>query len=142
MTRLMGAIQETVQRERDLQGVIVLTDGNDTAGDRGSLLATLLAGRKLPVFPVVFGEAAEAKIAHLTGRSTTAEEDAEWAGARTTFERFAAADRYLFNIPMWNNGIPYVLKQWIDIISQPGWTFGFDENGYVPLITGKKAAIV
>jgi FMN-dependent NADH-azoreductase len=86
--------------------------------------------------------AAEAKLAHLTGRPTTAEEDAEWAGARTAFERFAAADRYLFNIPMWNNGIPYVLKQWIDIISQPGWTFGVDDNGYVPLIFGKKAAMV
>jgi FMN-dependent NADH-azoreductase len=86
--------------------------------------------------------AADAKIAHLTGRPTTAEEDAEWAGARKEFERFAAADRYLFNIPMWNNGIPYVLKQWIDIISQPGWTFGFDDNGYVPLLTDKKAAIV
>lgn len=86
--------------------------------------------------------AADAKIAHLTGRPTTAEEDAEWAGARETFDRFAAADLYLFNIPMWNNGIPYVLKQWIDIISQPGWTFGFDDNGYVPLITGRKAAIV
>jgi hypothetical protein len=35
-----------------------------------------------------------------------------------------------------------VLKQWIDIISQPGWTFGFDDNGYVPLLTDKKAAIV
>jgi FMN-dependent NADH-azoreductase len=86
--------------------------------------------------------AAEAKIAHLTGRPTTAEEDAEWAGARSTFEQFNVADLYLFNIPMWNNGIPYVLKQWIDIISQPGWTFGFDDNGYVPLITGKNAAIV
>jgi FMN-dependent NADH-azoreductase len=86
--------------------------------------------------------AANAKIAHLTGGPTTAEEDAEWAGARTTFERFAAADVYLFNIPMWNNGIPYVLKQWIDVISQPGWTFGFDDNGYIPLITDRKAAIV
>lgn len=71
MTRLMGAIQETVQRERDLQGVIVLTDGNDTAGDRGTLLATVLAGRKLPVFPVVFGQAAEPKIATVKISSNT-----------------------------------------------------------------------
>ena len=63
MTRLIGSIQETVERERDLQGIIVLTDGNDTAGDRGTLLGTLLAGRKLPVFPVVFGQAGEPKMA-------------------------------------------------------------------------------
>jgi hypothetical protein len=33
--------------------------------------------------------AADAKVAHLSGRPTTAEEDAEWAGARKTFDRFA-----------------------------------------------------
>lgn len=43
---------------------------------------------------------------------------------------------------MWNNGIPYVLKQWIDIISQPGWTFTIDDNGYVGLIHQKKAVVV
>ncbi|UQX13255.1 NAD(P)H-dependent oxidoreductase [Candidatus Mycobacterium methanotrophicum] len=32
---------------------------------------------------------------------------------------------------MWNSGIPYVLKQWIDNVTQPGWAFGFDpERGY------------
>lgn len=41
------------------------------------------------------------------------------------FDRFAAADAYLFSVPMWNAGVPYALKQWIDIISQPGWLFSF-----------------
>jgi len=27
---------------------------------------------------------------------------------------------------MWNFGIPYKLKQWFDLIVQPGLTFGFD----------------
>jgi LacI family transcriptional regulator len=34
--------------------------------------------------------------------------------------RFLAADRLLFSVPMWNAGIPYVLKQFIDVVSQPG----------------------
>jgi FMN-dependent NADH-azoreductase len=90
-----------------------------------------------------FGEpAAEAKLATLTGRAITAEQQAQWDTARATFDRFAAADRYLFNIPMWNNGIPYVLKWWIDVISQPGWTFNIDERGYAGLMNGKKAAVV
>lgn len=90
-----------------------------------------------------FGQpAAEAKLATLTGRAITAQQQAQWDTARATFERFAAADRYLFNIPMWNNGIPYVLKWWIDVISQPGWTFNIDEDGYAGLMTGKKAAVV
>jgi len=33
------------------------------------------------------------------------------------FDRFAAADAYLFSVPMWNAGVPYAVKQWIDIIS-------------------------
>lgn len=66
-----------------------------------------------------------------------------WAAARATFERFAAADAYLFSVPMWNAGIPYILKQFIDVVSQPGMVFGFDPvEGYTGLVTGKKAALI
>ena len=68
---------------------------------------------------------------------------AAWRDARATFERFAAADRYLFSIPMWNAGVPYVLKQFIDVVSQPGMVFGFDPvTGYTGLVTGRKCAVV
>ena len=44
---------------------------------------------------------------------------------------------------MWNHGVPYILKQFIDIVSQPGLVFGFDGNtGYTGLVTGKKAVVV
>ena len=33
-----------------------------------------------------------------------ADEAAAWRAARATFDRFAAADRYLFTVPMWNAG--------------------------------------
>jgi FMN-dependent NADH-azoreductase len=49
----------------------------------------------------------------------------EWDAARAVFDRFSAADSCLFSVPMWKAGVPYVLKQWIDIISQPGWLFSF-----------------
>jgi FMN-dependent NADH-azoreductase len=36
-----------------------------------------------------------------------------------------------------------VLKQFIDVVSQPGMVFGFDPaSGYTGLLTGKKAALV
>lgn len=54
-TRLIDGIAETARRENDLRAIVVLTDGNDTAGDKGELLAPMLAARALPVFPVVFG---------------------------------------------------------------------------------------
>ena len=56
--------------------------------------------------------------------------------------RFTQADVYVISAPMWNGGIPYKLKQYIDIICQPGLLFGFDpENGYAGLLEGKKAVL-
>ena len=44
---------------------------------------------------------------------------------------------------MWNHGIPYILKQFIDVVSQPGMVFAFDaEQGYTGLLTGKRAVVV
>jgi FMN-dependent NADH-azoreductase len=39
--------------------------------------------------------------------------------------------------------VPYILKQFIDVVSQPGMVFSFDPaEGYTGLLTGKKAAIL
>jgi FMN-dependent NADH-azoreductase len=66
-----------------------------------------------------------------------------WADAAAAFQRFDAADAYLFTVPMWNHGVPYVLKQFIDVVSQPGLVFGFDPAaGYTGLLTGKRAAVI
>jgi FMN-dependent NADH-azoreductase len=66
-----------------------------------------------------------------------------WNEAIATFNRFNSADRYLFSVPMWNAGVPYILKQFIDVVSQPGLVFGFDpEQGYQSLLHGRKAAVV
>ena len=91
-----------------------------------------------------FGEdAAGAKMAVFAGHAPTGEQATAWTAAEATYERFAAADEYLFSVPMWNHGIPYILKQFIDVVSQPGMVFGFDaEQGYTGLLHGKKAAVV
>ena len=58
-------------------------------------------------------------------------------------QRFIDADRYVMGVPMWNGGIPYRLKQYIDIITQPGLLFGFDPvTGYHGLLQNKKATVV
>lgn len=91
-----------------------------------------------------FGPAAAgAKMTVFGGGEPEGEEAAAWRRARDVFERFDSYDHYLFSVPMWNAGVPYVLKQFIDVISQPGWVFGFDpEQGYTGLLKGKKAAVV
>jgi FMN-dependent NADH-azoreductase len=87
--------------------------------------------------------AAAAKMAVFAGEEPGGAAAEAWARATATFRRFDSYDRYLFSVPMWNAGIPYVLKQFIDVVSQPGMVFGFDPaSGYTGLLTGKKAALV
>src|SRR3712207_6452388 len=87
--------------------------------------------------------AAAAKMAVFAGADPEGPEAAAWRAARETFERFDAADHYLFTVPMWNHTVPYILKQFIDVVSQPGMLFGFDPvEGYTGLLTGKKAAVI
>jgi FMN-dependent NADH-azoreductase len=88
-------------------------------------------------------DAAHAKMAVFAGASFTAEQAATWRRIEETFARFDSADRYLFSVPMWNHNVPYILKQFIDVVSQPGMVFGFDaQHGYTGLLTGKRAAVI
>ncbi|MER6582252.1 NAD(P)H-dependent oxidoreductase, partial [Nonomuraea sp. NPDC001023] len=91
-----------------------------------------------------FGPAAARAKMTVFGGGTPAGEEAEaWAAAVRTFERFDAYDRYLFSVPMWNAGVPYKLKQFIDVVSQPAMIFDVHpETGYRALLTGKRAAVV
>ena len=93
-----------------------------------------------------FGPAAAgAKMTVFGGGAPQGAQAAAWHAAEATFRRFAAADRLLFSVPMWNAGVPYVLKQFIDVVSQPGMVFGVDPvTGYTHLLagTGKRAAVV
>src|SRR5262245_20761941 len=61
---------------------------------------------------------------------------------RDIFDRFVDADYYLFNVPMWNFGVPYALKQLVDIVSQPGLTFRIGPKGYSGLLRGKRACAI
>ena len=88
---------------------------------------------------------AKAKMTVFGGGTPVDAEGRVWAQARAAFDRFAAADRVLFSVPMWNGGIPYVLKQFIDVVSQPGWIFGVDPaTGYQHLLAdrGTRVAVV
>ena len=89
--------------------------------------------------------AAAAKMAVFGGSDPQGEQARAWRSALDTFARFDAFDRVLFSVPMWNGGVPYILKQFIDVISQPGTVFGVDPHtGYTHLLAGrgKKAAVI
>lgn len=56
--------------------------------------------------------------------------------------QFADADKYVVAAPMWNLGIPAILKAYIDYITVTGVTFKYTATGSVGLCTGKKAVYV
>ncbi|MBZ2195291.1 FMN-dependent NADH-azoreductase [Occultella gossypii] len=87
--------------------------------------------------------AAHAKMATIAGEPFTVDQEAAYRQIKDAFARFDAADSYLFSVPMWNATVPYILKQFIDVVSQPGLTFGFDpDSGYTGLLEGKRAVLI
>jgi len=93
--------------------------------------------------PAFGPDAAGAKMAVFGGADPEGAQALAWRAARDSFDRLAAADEYLFSVPMWNHGVPYVLKQLIDVVSQPGMVFGFDpEEGYTGLLAGRRATVI
>lgn len=53
--------------------------------------------------------------------------------------QFAEADKYVFAEPLWNLGVPAILKAYIDYVSATGITFNYTEKGPVGALQGKKA---
>ena len=93
----------------------------------------------LPAFDF---EAVTAKYKIMHGKDHSAEDKQVWDGIVSVIKDFKAADKYVLAVPMWNFSIPYRLKQYLDILIQPGQTFAVTEDGnYQGLVTGKPVFI-
>jgi FMN-dependent NADH-azoreductase len=92
--------------------------------------------------PSFNGEALAAKYADLNGTPLTTEQKTVWDDIRRLAAPFLAADKLLLAVPLWNFGIPYRLKQLIDLISQNGILFSSDSNGFQGLLKARKAMVV
>ena len=93
--------------------------------------------------PEFDGHVIDSKYAILHGLEHTDEQRQAWKGVEDVIGKFNEADKYLFSLPMWNFGIPYKLKHYIDVIVQPGYTFSFSpEEGYKGLVTDKPIAVI
>ena len=94
------------------------------------------------LFP--FGETqANIKTKVMTGQVPAGHEKTVWDEIAAVANRFCSADRYLLAVPMWNGGIPYRLKHYIDIVHQPGLTWGLNpKTGFFGLLKNKHATVV
>jgi FMN-dependent NADH-azoreductase len=93
--------------------------------------------------PEFSGATIAAKYAALAGRAMDAKEAAAWRQITAMVDRLKSADAVVIATPMWNFAIPYKLKHWIDLITQPGLTFSFDpETGYAPLLLPRPTLVI
>ena len=106
-----------------------------------------LSVERLDVFDIdlpAFDQDAVAGRYHLlAGNAVDPEQADAWRDLKKWTDQFLSFDSYLIATPMWNFGIPYRLKQYIDIVTQPGLTFCNDSDGNVEgLAQGSRAIIV
>ena len=93
--------------------------------------------------PEFDGDMLNAKYSVISGTDPSADEVSAWSNVKKIFDEFNNADHYLFSVPMWNFNIPYKLKHYIDIITQPGMSWSYTpEDGYKGLMTDKTATII
>lgn len=106
----------------------------------GDAVETLDLAGDIPEFDAL---AVSGKYRILHGEVHTEEEADAWRTVLDEIERFKEADKIVISVPMWNFGIPYRLKQYFDVIVQPGSTFSYSpETGYSGLVTGKPALLI
>ncbi|HRU15766.1 MAG TPA: NAD(P)H-dependent oxidoreductase [Anaerohalosphaeraceae bacterium] len=88
------------------------------------------------------GPAAEARYTILHGQNPAAQHRQIWAQIEKVIGHFTQADKYLLAVPMWNFSIPWRLKQYLDLLIQPTYTFRVGENGYEGLVKDKPIMVV
>jgi FMN-dependent NADH-azoreductase len=105
--------------------------------------------RDHPGLEVISRDLDASPLPHLTGADLAAghqpaNSEAPSAGAKANaaaLQEFLDADIVVVGAPMYNLGIPSVLKAWIDRISIAGVTFRYTEKGPVGLAGGKRVVI-
>lgn len=71
----------------------------------------------------------------------SAEQAAAVAYSDALIAELQAADVIVIGLPMYNLGIPSILKAWIDQVARAGVTFRYTGAGPQGLLTGKKAYV-
>lgn len=93
--------------------------------------------------PEFDGDVIAAKYSIMNGQAQTESQRKAWRRIEELIHQFKKADKYLISVPMWNFNIPYKLKQYIDIIVQPSYTFSYSpEQGYKGLVVNKPVELV
>ena len=78
----------------------------------------------------------------LNGEQLDETAEKSWNEIKELVTRLKSADILVISSPMWNFSLPYKLKQFIDIVVQPGLTFKYVEKGVKGLLELEEAYVV
>ena len=93
--------------------------------------------------PELDGDTVEGRYRLIHGEPVAVDVEQRWAELRAVADQALAHDLWLISTPMWNFGLPYRLKHWIDCITHPGMTFINDAAGNVTgLAAGRSALLI
>jgi len=78
----------------------------------------------------------------LSGKDLDNESRKSWQPIEAQINRFKAADIIVISSPMWNFGMPYVLKHYFDVILQPRYLFRYTATGVEGFAGDKRVVVV
>lgn len=92
--------------------------------------------------PEISGMDANSLLSLVQGGELNEEAEKSREASLALANEFLEYDRIVISCPMWNFSIPYKLKQYIDLIMQPGVLFSYTPDGPKGLATGKKMVVI
>lgn len=92
--------------------------------------------------PELDGAMLESRYRLIHGQPVELGFEEQWDELRTRVCHLLSFDLWLFSTPMWNFGLPYRLKHYIDLVIQPTMAFTNDRSGAVTPHGRDKVAVL
>ena len=123
--------------------IVVSPKGSESASRKVTQNLSARLEARYPEAKIVHRDLAKDKIPHLdysTIKAISSKDPAEVQANKESTrlsdqltDELLASDLLVVATPMWNFGIPSLLKAWIDHVVRAGRTFNYGENGVVGL---------
>ena len=92
--------------------------------------------------PDLDGAMLESRYRLINGEQVEPAFEAQWAELRARVDHLLSFDLWLFSTPMWNFGLPYRLKHYLDLVIQPTMAFTNDSSGAIVCHGSDKVAVL
>ncbi|MEO7240701.1 MAG: NAD(P)H-dependent oxidoreductase [Sphingomicrobium sp.] len=92
--------------------------------------------------PDLDGAMLESRYRLINGQTVEPGFEAHWAELRARVDHLLSFDLWLISTPMWNFGLPYRLKHYLDLIIQPTMAFTNDSSGAIQAHGTDKIAVL